>query len=77
MCRGEKVRILDNFSTGKRSHMKSFADKVELVRGDIRNPAACARAAKGMRYVIHQAAIRRLFESNEHILDAEEVFALT
>lgn len=61
--RGEKVRILDNFSTGKKSHMASFAGKVQLIRGDITRPADCRKAAKGVRYVIHQAAIRSVPKS--------------
>ncbi len=61
--RGAKVRIIDNFSTGKKAHMASFAGKVKLIRGDIRNLATCRRAVRGVRYVIHQAAIRSVPKS--------------
>ncbi len=61
--RGERVRVIDNFSTGKRSHMAAFAGKVRLYRADIRNLASCRRAVKGVRYVIHQAAIRSVPKS--------------
>lgn len=61
--RGARVRIIDNFSTGKRSHMAAFAGKVQLMRADIRNLASCRRAVKGARYVIHQAAIRSVPKS--------------
>lgn len=61
--RGKRVRILDNFITGQRRHMKNFIDKVELQRGDIRNPAACRKAVKGATYVIHQAALRSVPKS--------------
>lgn len=61
--RGEKVRIIDNFSTGKKSHMAAFATKVKVIRGDIQNLATCRRAVKGAKYVIHQAAIRSVPKS--------------
>ncbi|MHB9155756.1 MAG: GDP-mannose 4,6-dehydratase, partial [Endomicrobiales bacterium] len=35
--RRHAVRILDNFSTGKTEHIKPFKDRVEIVRGDIRD----------------------------------------
>ena len=60
---GARVRILDNFSAGKKEHMASFADKVELVRGDIRNESDLKKAVKGVTYVIHQAALRSVPKS--------------
>ncbi|MBI5239223.1 MAG: SDR family oxidoreductase [Elusimicrobia bacterium] len=61
--RGERVRILDNLSTGKPEHMASFRGRVEFVRGDIRDLSDCRRAAKGAAYVIHQAALRSVPKS--------------
>lgn len=61
--RGERVRIIDDFSTGKKSHMAAFAGKARLLRGDIRSLAACRRAVRGAAYVIHQAAIRSVPKS--------------
>ncbi|PIP84562.1 MAG: LPS biosynthesis protein WbpP, partial [Elusimicrobia bacterium CG22_combo_CG10-13_8_21_14_all_63_91] len=61
--KGERVRVLDNFSTGKPQHMASFRSKIELIRGDIRNPAHCRKAAKGVSFVLHQAAIRSVPKS--------------
>src|SRR3989338_1021465 len=63
---GAKVRILDNFSTGKKSHMASFAGKAKLIRGDIRSAGQCRRAVRGVRYVIHQAAIRSVPKSMDN-----------
>lgn len=56
--RGEKVRILDNFSTGKIENIEKFKDKIEIIRGDIKNYSDVKKAVKGVRYVIHQAAMR-------------------
>ncbi len=71
--RGEKVRILDNFSTGKKEHMTSFAGKVELLRGDIRNMSAVRRAMKGVTYVLHQAALRSVPKSVDNPIDSNDV----
>ena len=60
---GRRVRILDDFSTGKKEHIASFRDKIEIFRGDITELGACRRAAKGADYVIHQAAIRSVPKS--------------
>lgn len=60
---GRRVRILDNFSTGRREHIESFLDKVELVRGDITRLADCREACRGVRTVFHQAAIRSVPKS--------------
>ena len=60
--RGERVRVLDNFSTGKREHMP-FLDRVELAEADIRDLDAVRRAVKDASYVIHQAALRSVPKS--------------
>ncbi len=52
--RGESVRIADNFATGRRENVPS---NVELVEGDVSEPAVAARAVAGCEFVIHQAAI--------------------
>jgi UDP-N-acetylglucosamine/UDP-N-acetyl-alpha-D-glucosaminouronate 4-epimerase len=55
---GERVRILDDFSTGKWSNLEGFRDDVEVVEGDLRDPGALARAVKGCDVVYQQAALR-------------------
>ena len=54
---GERVRVLDDFSTGRRQNIEPFLDRIDLVEGDLRDPDACARAVEGVDYVLHQAAI--------------------
>jgi len=63
VSQGKKVRVFDNFSTGKKQHMASFADRIQLIRGDLRSSADCRRAVRGVKYVIHQAAIRSVPKS--------------
>jgi UDP-N-acetylglucosamine 4-epimerase len=56
---GNEVVCLDNFSTGRRINMKSFINdsKFTLIEGDIRNLEDCYKAAKGMDYILHEAAL--------------------
>jgi len=55
--RGHSVRILDNFLTGNRDNLRAFADKIELMEGDLRDPNDCRRAVTNVRYVLHLAAL--------------------
>ncbi len=55
--RGHSVRVLDNFSTGKRENLAAFIDDIELVEGDLTDPADVQRAADGIDVVLHQGAI--------------------
>lgn len=61
--RGQKVRVLDSFITGKMENIAPFLKKIELVRGDIRDRATLRRALKGIDYCIHQAALRSVPKS--------------
>ena len=55
---GRSVRVLDNFSTGRREHLAAVQDRIEIVEGDILDAAAVRRAMRGVRRVFHQAALR-------------------
>src|SRR5678816_4258353 len=55
--RGARVRVLDNFSTGREDNVQEFASRVDLIRGDVRDEDAVDRAVKGVDYVLHQAAL--------------------
>jgi UDP-glucose 4-epimerase len=55
--RGEKVRIIDNLSTGKIDNIKDFLSEVEFIEGDLRDINKVREAVKGIDYVLHQAAI--------------------
>jgi nucleoside-diphosphate-sugar epimerase len=54
--RGHRVRVLDNLSTGKRSNLAHCAG-VEFIQGDCADRDVAMRAARGMDYVLHQAAL--------------------
>ena len=57
LARGEKVRIVDNFFSGKRENLADVAADIELIEGDIRDQATMARASAGVEVVFHEAAI--------------------
>ena len=57
VSRGDKVRVIDNFFSGKRENLADNAKDVELIEADIRDEAALARALAGVEVVYHEAAI--------------------
>jgi len=62
---GESVRVLDDFSSGKRANLAALARDVELVEASIVDLAALERAARGCEVVYHQAAIASVPRSVE------------
>lgn len=54
--RGESVRGIDSFIAGKRANLAGL-EAMEFVEGDLREPAACARACTGVEVVFHEAAL--------------------
>ncbi len=56
VARGEKVRILDDFSTGKRENLFDL-DEAEIIEGSLIDRETVRNALKGARYVLHKAAI--------------------
>lgn len=69
------VRVLDNFSTGKRSNIESFLNnsKFELIEGDIRNYKDCEKAVKDINFVSHQAALGSVPRSISDPITTNEV----
>jgi UDP-glucose 4-epimerase len=64
--RGSTVRILDNFSSGRRENLAAVSGKVEVLEGDIRDRNAVRSAVAGMDFVLHQAALVSVTQSVEH-----------
>jgi UDP-glucose 4-epimerase len=57
LARGEAVRGVDNFSTGRKENLAEIAARVEVHEADITDLDAMHRACKGVDFVLHQAAI--------------------
>jgi nucleoside-diphosphate-sugar epimerase len=68
--RGDEVRVLDNFSTGKRENLEEIHGRFELLEGDICDREAVERAVDGVEYVLHQAAIPSVPRSVEEPLES-------
>ena len=71
--RGEKVRILDNFSTGKRENVDAFAGRIELIEGDIRSHHIVREAVEGVDFVLHQGALPSVPRSINDPITTNEV----
>ncbi|MCD6100328.1 MAG: SDR family oxidoreductase [Candidatus Marinimicrobia bacterium] len=71
--RGEKVRVLDNFSTGKRENILPFLDRIELIEGDIRSYHIVREAVDGVDFVLHQAALPSVPRSIKDPITTNEV----
>ncbi len=56
-ARDQEVVVIDDFSTGRRENLTPFRDAFELIEGSILDPELCARAVRGVDYVLHQAAV--------------------
>ena len=56
LARGESVRGIDSFITGKRANLAGL-EGMEFIEGDLADPAACARACEGVDVVFHEAAL--------------------
>jgi nucleoside-diphosphate-sugar epimerase len=54
--RGERVRVVDNLSTGKRQNIAHLTS-VDFIEGDLADLEVARRAVTGVDYVLHQAAI--------------------
>jgi nucleoside-diphosphate-sugar epimerase len=70
---GERVRIFDDFSSGKRENLKSFAADVEVIEGDLRDMDAVRRAVDGVTGIYHQAALRSVPRSVDNPLATNDV----
>lgn len=68
---GEFVRVLDNFSSGKRENLAGL--NVDLVEGDLREQASVARAVEGIEIVFHEAAFVSVPQSMEDPLPCFEI----
>ncbi|MBI5825689.1 MAG: NAD-dependent epimerase/dehydratase family protein [Chloroflexi bacterium] len=68
---GHTVRILDNFSSGKRENLKGL--DVDLLEGDLRDSSKVADAVKGMDIIFHEAAFVSVPESMEKPLECLDV----
>ena len=56
LARGETVRGIDSFITGKRANLVGL-EAMEFIEGDLADPATCAKACAGVEIAFHEAAL--------------------
>ncbi|MBL7073620.1 SDR family oxidoreductase [candidate division KSB1 bacterium] len=83
--RGEKVRVLDNFSTGKRENISDILrvlsndsitqlpNNLEIIEGDIRSYHIVREAVEGVDFILHQAALPSVPRSIKDPITTNEV----
>jgi nucleoside-diphosphate-sugar epimerase len=70
---GAKVRVMDNYSTGRRENLEHCRKQIEIIEKDIRDLSACRRATEGVTHVFHQAALGSVPRSMEDPATSIEV----
>ncbi len=71
--RGYFVRVLDNLSTGKIKNISEFMNKIEFVKGDIRDFSLLKKVTKGVDFIFHQAALPSVPRSVKDPLTTNDV----
>jgi nucleoside-diphosphate-sugar epimerase len=73
--KGHSVRVIDNFSTGKKENLvfHEAYSSLEIIEGDICDSSFCQRAMKDIEYVFHQAALASVQRSVEDPLSSNAV----
>jgi len=56
LARGEQVRGVDNFITGKPENLADLKG-LDFIEGTIEDPSVCARACHGVDFIFHEAAL--------------------
>lgn len=57
LSHGQRVRVYDNFSTGKPENLAGLDPSLEVVEGDLRDAARLKEALQGVNLLFHQAAM--------------------
>ncbi len=68
-----KVRVLDNFATGRRNNILPFVDKIQLIEGDLRSYHIVREAVSGVDFVLHQGALPSVPRSVKDPITTNEV----
>jgi len=63
--RGDSVRVLDDYSTGKPENLASVADRIEIVEGSVTDEPTVRRAMQDVEFVLHEGALASVPRSVE------------
>ncbi len=75
---GANVRVLDNFSTGKRENLSGLSEqfdgsRFDVFEGDLRDPGIVGESVRGVDIIFHEAAFVSVPESMERPGDCFDV----
>ncbi len=70
---GNSVRVLDDFSTGRRENTAPFESDIDLMVGDVRDIDIVRRAVDGVDVVFHEAALASVPRSVDDPITSNEV----
>ena len=73
LARDYKVRVLDNFSTGRRENLASVLTEIELLEGSVANLTTARSAMRNVDVVFHEAALPSVPRSVKNPLESNEV----
>ena len=73
--RGNRVRVLDNFSTGYRHNLKHLGNSFKLLEGDLLDRRLVAKAVVGVDCIFHQAALASVPRSVKSPLESHAACA--
>ena len=73
LARDYKVRVLDNFSTGRRENLASVMTQVELLEGSVANLTTARSAMRNVDVVFHEAALPSVPRSVKNPLESNEI----
>ena len=72
VAHNSKVRVLDDLSTGRMENICDLSDKIEFIKGDMRDTETVAKAVAGVRYIFHFGALPSVSRSVEDPLTSNQ-----
>jgi UDP-glucose 4-epimerase len=72
---GHRVRVIDNFTSGKVENLRHVEDRIEIIKGSITDPAKVSSAAAGTDWIFHLAAVPSVQRSVEDPIASHEACA--
>lgn len=57
VARGERVRVIDNLSTGRLENVEAIGAKVDFIRGDLADESIVRKVVEDVEIVFHEAAL--------------------
>lgn len=73
VSRGDSVRVIDNFNTGRKENLNGCLKDIRLIKGDIRDQATFKKAVRGVSHLFHLAAISSVPASVDNPVETFDV----